>query len=391
MPAPAVTILHADMDAFYAAVEQLDDPALRGKAVVVGGSSPRGVVLTASYEARRFGVHSAMPGHHARNLCPECLFVRPRMSRYAEVAGQIRRVFEAFTPLVEPLSLDEAFLDITDSLGLFGGAERLGYELKHRVHRETGLTVSVGIAPTKMVAKIASDICKPDGLLRIDAGHVEAFLRPLPVGRLWGIGPSMQRKLAALGIETIGELADAADLRRRLGRSAEFWQALARGDDRRIVVAGRSRKSYGEERTFEHDLKDGDEVRRVLAEHAEAVARRLRRDRRAARTVTLKMKLAQRTAPGKYPVLTRSVTFAMPVDDGKRLAEAIIELWASSHSGRSVRLLGVSASGIDDIDTDQLMLFDSGERRREKALNRAVDLLTARFGSGVVKRGAPRR
>jgi len=378
------------MDAFYAAVEQLDDPSLRGKAVVVGGSSPRGVVLTASYEARRFGVRSAMPGHHARKLCHDCLFVRPRMTRYAEVARQIRKIFEEFTPMVEPLSLDEAFLDITGSLTLFGGAHRLAVELKQRVHQQVGLTVSVGIAPTKMVAKIASDICKPDGLLEIAPDRVEAFLRPLPVARLWGVGPNMQRKLAALKIETIADLADAEerDLLRRIGRSGLFWQDLARGRDPRSVVAGRSRKSYGEERTFEHDLRHGDDALRVLAEQAESVARRLRRDRRAARTVTLKMKLTKRTARGKYPVLTRSASFPVAVDDGKQIAEAVIDLWSASHAGRSVRLLGVAASAIEDVDRNQLPLFEARQQRQQRALNQAVDRLNARFGSGVVKRGA---
>lgn len=393
MTVAAPTILHADMDAFYAAVEELDDPTLRGKAVVVGGSSPRGVVMTASYEARRFGVHSAMPGHQARKLCPDCLFVRPRMSRYVEVARQIRGVFEQFTPMVEPLSLDEAFLDITGSLRLFGDARVLGLELKRRVYQETGLVVSVGVAPTKMVAKIASDVCKPDGFLEVTADRVEGFLRPLPVGRLWGVGPSMQRKLQTLNITTIGDLADtdAAALQRHVGRLAAFWQDLAHGRDRRSVVADRSRKSYGEEETFERDLKDGDEVQRILAQHGESVARRLRRDGRAARTVTLKVKLGQRTAPGKYPLLTRSTTFASPVDDGKRIGDAVLALWADAHRGRSVRLLGVSVSAIEDLNAGQLTLFEGRERRKEVALNQAVDRLVARFGTEVVSRGKPRK
>jgi DNA polymerase-4 len=253
------------------------------------------------------------------------------------------------------------------------------------------LAVSVGIAPTKMVAKIASDVSKPDGLLEVAPDQVLAFLRPLPVGRLWGVGPTMQRKLTALSIATIGDLADAdqAFLQRRVGRLAGFWQELAQGHDTRSVVADRSRKSYGEEQTFERDLKDGDEVRQVLSDHSESVARRLRRDHRAARTVTVKVKLAQRTAPGKYPVLTRSTTLKSAVDDGKRIADAALELWAAVHGGRSVRLLGVAVSGIEERDGSQLALFGTGERRKETALNQAVDLLTARFGSEIVKRGGP--
>jgi DNA polymerase-4 len=377
------------MDAFYAAVEQLDDAALRGRAVVVGGGSRRGVVLTASYEARRFGVRSAMPGHQARALCPDCLFVRPRMGRYAAVAKQIRAVFEQFTPLVEPLSLDEAFLDITASLSLFGGARELALELKRRVRQQTGLTVSVGVAPTKMVAKIAGDLAKPDGFLEVGAGEVESFLRPLPVGRLWGVGPRLQRTFAALQIGTVGDLADAdlALLQRRIGRSAGFWQDLARGRDSRSVHADRARKSYGEEQTFERDLRDGDRIRHLLREHAESVARRLRRDGRAARTVVLKIKLTRAIAPGKYPVLTRSATLKAPTDDGKRIGDTAVQLWAKVHGGRSVRLIGVSASGIEDLDKGQLPLFEGGERGREIALNRALDRLAERFGSEMVKRG----
>lgn len=381
------------MDAFYAAIEQLDDPTLRGRPVVVGGGSQRGVVMTASYEARRFGVRSAMPGHQARKLCPECLFVPPRMSRYAAVARELRAIFEQFTPLVEPLSLDEAFLDITASLSLFGGARALALELKRRVRQQTGLTVSVGVAPTKMVAKIAGDISKPDGFLEIAAGDVEKFLRPLPVGRLWGIGPRMQRSLAALQIQTIGDLADAdlSVLQRQLGRSAAFWQELARGRDSRSVHADRARKSYGEEQTFEHDLRDGEEIRRLLRDHAESVARRLRRDGRAARTVVLKVKLAGAIAPGKYPVLTRSLTFAAPTDDGKRIGDAAIDLWAEAHGRRSVRLVGVSVTGIEDLNRGQISLFEARDQRKEAALNQALDRLEARFGSQVVKRGGPPR
>jgi DNA polymerase-4 len=388
MKAASATIAHADMDAFYAAVEQRDHPELRGQPVIVGGASPRGVVLTASYEARVYGVHSAMPGVHARRLCPHGVFVAPRMRRYGELARQIRGVFEEFTPLVEPLSLDEAFLDVTASLRLFGSAAAIGRRLKQRVRAVTDLTVSVGIGPTKMIAKIASGLCKPDGLLEVPGDQAAAFLRPLPVSQLWGVGPTMQAALGRAGITTIGALADAAPetLERRFGKLGRVLGALAQGHDGRVVHADRQRKSYGEEQTFDRDLRDGERLRRTITAHAEAVARRLRADGCRGRTVTLKLKLAQRIGPGKYPVLTRRVTLPAPVDDGKTIAEAALALWRAVQAGRTVRLIGVSVGGIEG-DGGQLPLFGRGEAQRRAALNTAVDQLAARFGRNIVSRG----
>ena len=376
------------MDAFYAAVEQRDRPELRGQPVIVGGASPRGVVLTASYEARVYGVHSAMPGVHARRLCPQGIFVPPRMRRYAEVARQIRTVFGEFTPLVEPLSLDEAFLDVSKSLRLFGSAHEIGTKVKQRVREATDLTVSVGIGSTKMIAKIASALCKPDGLLEVPPEQMETFLRPLPVGHLWGVGPTMQTALARIGITTVGALADAqpADLERRFGKLGAWLSELAHGRDARSVDADRQRKSYGEEATFERDVRDGERVRRTIAGHAEAVARRLRADGCRGRTVTLKLKLAQRIGPGKYPVLTRRTTLPAPVDDGKSIGDAALALWRDVQAGKTVRLIGVSVSGIED-ESGQLPLFGVRDTQRHKALNEAVDKLAARFGRSVVSRG----
>ncbi len=387
MSGPAPSILHADMDAFYAAVEQHDHPELRGKPVIVGGRSNRGVVLTASYEARVYSVHSAMPAVHARRLCPDGIFVPPRMSRYAEVAAQIRAVFEEFTPLVEPLSLDEAFLDVTGSLRLFGGARAIGEQLRQRVRAVTGLTVSVGIGPTKMIAKIASAMCKPDGLLEVKPEEAEQFLRPLDVNQLWGVGPTTHAQLAKRGITTIGALADAdpAFLERRFGSLGVALRELAHGRDGRVVDPERQRKSYGEEQTFDRDLRDGAAIRRMIGAHAESVARRLRADGCRGRTVTLKLKLAQRIGPGKYPVLTRRLTLPAPVDDGKSISEAALALWSAVQAGKTVRLIGVSVSGIDG-EPGQLPLFPSTELRRRSALNRAVDQLAERFGDDVVTR-----
>ncbi len=381
-------ILHADMDAFYAAVEQRDQPDLRGQPVVIGGGGNRGVVLTASYEARPFGVHSAMPAVQARRLCPDAIWVPPRMQHYAAEARRIRAVFGEFTPMVEPLSLDEAFLDITASLRLFGGAEEIGRRLRARVREVTGLAVSVGIGPTKTIAKIATNLCKPDGLLWVRAEAAASFLRPLSVSQLWGVGPKTQELLARHGLETIGAIADAdpAALERKLGNGAIGLWRMACGLDERDVEPDRQRKSYGEEETFELDLSDGPVVRRSIAEHAEAVAQRLRADERRGRTVTLKLKLHRRIGPGKYPVRTRRTTLAAPTDDGKTIADTALALWDEVKHGIKVRLIGVSVSGIE-VAPPQLDLFD-GAPRRQRALNQAIDALSARFGRTAVQRGA---
>ncbi|MBI3784674.1 MAG: DNA polymerase IV [Deltaproteobacteria bacterium] len=383
-----VTILHADMDAFYASVEQHDRPELRGKPVIVGGLGNRGVVSTASYEARKFGVHSAMPTLQARQLCPQGIFVPGRMQRYVEIGQQVRQVFEEFTPEVEPLSLDEAFLDITGSLTLFGGARQIGVRLKARVLEVTGLAVSVGIGPTKMIAKIASGKCKPDGLLEVSPAEAEAFLRPLPVNQIWGAGPTTCAALERLGIRTVGDLADAdpALLERSLGNHGPALRALARGDDARSVEADRQRKSYGEEQTFDRDLRDGIELRRIVAAQAEAIARRLRRDNCVARTVTLKVKLAQRIGPGKYPLLTRRTTLAAAVDDGAAIHRTAVALWNSIKNGLTIRLVGVAVSGIQETGGAQMPLFASPDVQRRTRLNRAVDALVDRFGSDAIQR-----
>ena len=260
---PAAAILHADLDAFYASVEQRDNPELVGKPVIVGGLGGRGVVTTASYEARPFGVRSAMPMVEARRLCPHAVFLPGRMSRYAEVSREVFEVFRSFTPLVEPLSLDEAFLDVTACLSLLGTPREIAAGLRARVREQCGLAVSVGIGPSKMVAKIATTLAKPDGLLEIPPDGVATFLTPLAVSHLWGVGPVTHAALQRAGITTIGDLASAHLVRLRsiVGRQAASLAALARGEDDRRVDPGRDRKSCGEENTFAHDMSDGDEVR----------------------------------------------------------------------------------------------------------------------------------
>jgi DNA polymerase-4 len=381
-------ILHADMDAFYAAVEQRDHPELRGRPVIVGGDSQRGVVAAASYEARRFGVHSAMPTAQARALCPDAVIVRGNMGKYRRVSAQIREVFARVSPLVEPLSLDEAFIDATGSVRLLGPGLVIGRFVKDRVRAVTGLAVSVGIGPTKMVAKIASDLSKPDGLLEVPPDHVTDFLSPLPVGRLWGVGPVLQATLARLGIATIGDLAasDAGRLTLAVGRAAPALLRLARGQDARIVEPDRDAKSYGEENTFIADVRDDATVRGAIIAHAEAVARRLRHDGVRAATVVLKIKLAERLGAGRYRLLTRQAPAPHATDDGRAISEVALRLWDGNRPERAVRLIGVTATGITADDPPQLALFPDRVDGRRASLNAALDRIAARFGPDTVAR-----
>jgi DNA polymerase-4 len=387
--AHARVILHADMDAFYASVEQRDRPELRGRPVIVGGTSNRGVVMAASYEARPFGVHSAMPTVEARRRCPEAIFLHGDMGKYRAVGAQIRGLFQEITPLVEPLSLDEAFLDATGCERRLGAPLVIGRRLKERVRAVTGLVVSVGIGPTKMIAKIASDLSKPDGLLEVPAGDVEAFLHPLPVGRLWGVGPQTRGILDDAGITTIGDLVATplARLQAVLGRGAEHLQRLARGADERDVDPDRDAKSYGEENTFGHDVRDDATVRDAIIAHAEAVARRLRRDGVRGGTVVLKVKLARRLGGGRFPNFTRQVALPEPSDDGHELARAALALWTEHRPAEAIRLVGVAATAIAAADAAQLGLFTHPSRVRRAHLNAALDALAERFGEDSVRRG----
>ena len=382
-------ILHADADAFYASVEQHDQPDLIGKPVIVGGLGGRGVVTAASYEARPFGVHSAMPMSEARKLCPHAVFLPGRMSRYSEVSRQIFEIFRRFTPIVEPLSLDEAFLDVTHSLGLFGTPIDVARRLRAEVRADAGLAVSVGIAPAKMVAKIASTLAKPDGLLEVKPDGVVEFLAPLSVSNLWGVGPVTYKALEGAGIKTVGDLAaaDPKTLRATVGRQAEAMQAMARGEDPRHVEADRGRKSYGEENTFARDVSDGPELVATIVAHAEAVAARLRADERVARTVVLKVKLAQRIGPGKYPIVSRNQTLSAPTDDGRVISKAAVDLWRAIAPGKRIRLVGVSATSIEEARSDQLSLLGWSPDRRGGAINRAIDEIAARFGHEAIRRG----
>lgn len=372
------------MDAFYASVEQHDDPALRGRPVIVGGRGPRSVVAAASYEARRHGVHSAMPLAQARRLCPEGIFLPVRMARYREASERVFEVLARFTPLVEPLSLDEAFLDVTEARASAGAPRMIAERLKREVREATGLTCSVGIGPNKLVAKIASDLHKPDGLYEVAAEAVEAFLAPLPVTSLWGIGERARQSLARLGIHTVGELraASAQRLRPALGRHAEFYLRLAAGIDERPVVPDAADKSISSEETFERDLDDPAALERALLALTDEAVARVRRHGLEGSVVTLKVRTAD------FVTYTRQRRFSPPSAATKTvfaLGRALLREWRAAHPGAAVRLLGIGLS--DFTSGEQGELFASPETARSRALDAVADTLRARFGATAVRRG----
>jgi DNA polymerase-4 len=375
---PFEPILHVDLDAFYASVEVLKDPSLRGKPVVVGGAGPRGVVASASYEARRYGIHSAMPGMRAKRLCPDAVFLPADFAAYRAHSNRFREILLAHTPLVEPISLDEAFLDVGGATSLFGPPPAIAAKIRADVEREVGVTCSVGVASTKFVAKLASDGCKPDGLLVVPADGVMAYLEPLPVGRLWGVGEKTGQVLGRLAIRTIGDLGRTPEsiLTRLLGeQSARHLTQLAHGNDDRDVVPYEAPKSVGHEETFERDIDDEETILRELLALSGRVASRLRADGYRARTVTLKVRLAT------FTTLTRARTLPDATDVGADLYRVVAELYrALPGQRRRVRLLGVQASGLVQGAAEQLALL-RGERWGD--VERAVDRIEARFGRGA--------
>ncbi|HEX6837387.1 MAG TPA: DNA polymerase IV, partial [Polyangia bacterium] len=352
-------ILHVDLDAFYASVEQRDRPELRGKPVLVGGSRRRGVVLAASYEARPFGCRSAMPMAEATRLCPQAEVVPPRMEAYAAVSERFRDILDAYTPLVEPISIDEAFLDVGGTERLHGPAPVVARAIKDRVKRELELTASVGVAAVKFVAKIASDLGKPDGLVVVERDQTRAFLAPLPIERLFGVGPKTAKLLRGLGIETLAQVArhPIEALAARLGAThAAELQALARGEDARHVVADRAAVSIGAEETFEEDLVDGPLLRRRVTGQAERVAERLRRTAQVASCVVLKLK------DPEFHITTRRRTLPSPTSDGRVIAKVALELLdAAQVRPPGVRLSGVSATTIAPADAPRQLTLDEPE------------------------------
>ena len=369
-------VLHVDMDAFYAAVEVREDPSLAGKPLIIGHKGRRGVVSTCSYEARRFGVRSAMPSLTAMRLCPDGVWLPGRMDLYVAVSRALREIFDGFSPVVEPLSIDEAFLDLT-------GIARAARALKDRIRAEQRLSASVGVAPTKFLAKLASDLEKPDGLVVFPVEEVPARLWPMPVQKLWGVGPKSAEKLERAGMRTVGDLLRAGEARltEALGpAAAAHLLALARGEDPRPVVASREAKSISEERTYGEDLFDPDLIERAILERAEGVARQLRREGIAARTVHLKVRT------GDFDTWTRASTLATPTSLGEEIFAAARALFRTriELSGRGVRLLGVGTSHFVPEGEGQLDLFTEPARDRATRIARASDALARKFGEEVV-------
>ena len=377
-------ILHIDMDAFYAAIEQRDNPQLRGKPVVVGGSKTgRGVVSAASYEARKFGVHSAMPGRQAAKLCPDAIFVRGRIDHYAAVGRQVREIFHRYTPLVQPLSLDEAFLDVTGSLRLHGDAVTIGRAIKQKIKDELDLTASVGVAPLKFVAKIASDLEKPNGFVEVHTDQVIDFLDPLPISRLWGVGKVGQRRLHQIGLNTIRDvrMCQLEHLTHRFGNWGEHLWRLANGIDPRRVVPDRSAKQISHERTFSTDMVDEEMLRAVVSYLSEQVTRRMRNSGRRCKTVSLKYRRED------FRTFNRSRTFATAVDSTAEFMQVALELLGEmrTRQPRAVRLIGVSAGSLTTRDEpQQLSLFD--DEASQKQVDKVVDQLSDQLGSSAVYR-----
>lgn len=376
-------IVHADMDAFYAAVEQLDAPELRGQPVLVGPNSRRGVVLTASYEARPSGVGSAMPMARARALCPQAIVVPPRFERYKQVSKRVMQVFADFSPRVEALSLDEAFLDMSGTAKVFGDPETIGRRLKAAIAAATGgLTASVGIATSKYVAKVASAYRKPDGLTIVPEDRCRAWLAPLPLGRLWGAGPKLQARLRALGFETIGDIAacDAGRLVAALGPLGRRFHDLARGVDRRPVASSRQAKSIGSERTLERDIRSEREIAVQLRRAADGVGRRLRRKNRLARGVRVKLKRSD------FKLLTRQRALAEPTQSSEALYRAAIELLPAFGDPGPFRLVGIAAYDLAEAGELPQLALPMGQSGRERRLEAALDAAAQRFGPGAVYR-----
>ncbi len=374
------SIIHADLDAFYASVEVLDDPSLRGKPVIVGGGpGDRGVVSAASYEAREFGVQSAMPLRTAARRCPHGVFLPGRPARYRELSDQVMRIFADYTPLVEPISLDEAFLDVTASTAAFGEGEAIARRIKRRVLDEIGLVVSVGVATNKLCAKVASDLRKPDALVVVPPGGEADFLAPLPIRRLWGVGPQAQAALADYGIATIGQLAaiPPGTLHRRFGRHGDDLSARARGIDRSSVEIVHQPKSVGHEHTFDVDSADVGRLEATLLDLAESVASRLRRHELAAGSVQLKLRYEG------FETLTRQAALPRQTRESAVLYEAALGLLRRTLvEGRGVRLIGITAINLSD--AQQLTLFDAPDRTDR--LTRSIDAVRGRFGERSITR-----
>jgi DNA polymerase-4 len=384
----ARSILHVDMDAFYASVEQLDNPELRGKPIIVGGSGNRGVVAAASYEVRKFGVHSAMPTRQAMQLCPHAICVRPRFERYKAASAIVFGVFHEFTPIVEGLSLDEAFLDVTASHAAFGPATTIATEIKARIHSRTGLTASVGVAPNKLVAKIASDLRKPDGLVVIEPHEIQGILDPLSIRRLFGIGNKTAPHLEQIGIKTLGDLRAASEsiLQPVFGRYAARMHARAAGIDDRPVIADWDEKQISAEETFDIDLTDRKRIHAALAQLADRMAIRLRNSGWLAGCVVVKIRRKD------FKTYTRQSTLRPITNETKPLvtaAEALLDEWLLEQPRAAVRLLGIGAR--DLTLASQLDMFAAAASQKNQSLDATLDSIRAKFGTTAVGRGSSLR
>ncbi len=388
-------ILHLDLDAFYASIEQRERPELRGRPVVVGGLGARGVVAAASYEARAFGIHSAMPSMRARRACPDAVFIQPRIGFYSEVSEAVMAILRSATPLVEPLSLDEAFLDVRGAGRLLGTGPEIGSMLRARIAVELGLNASVGVATTKMLAKIASDDAKPNGMAVIEPGTELEFLHALPVGRLWGVGPATRKKLDRFAVRTVGELAQIpeATLTRALGdASGRHLHALAWNRDPRPVESARPTKSIGHEETFAVDRTDRRELEQDLVRMVDLVATRLRASGKVARTVQVKVRYRD------FDTVTRAETLSAPTDLGAVIGRTALGLFAALDLRDGVRLLGVSAVQVMEPEPPAEQLSFGGtvggpdpDGPEQAELERTLDAVRARFGADAVGRAAHSR
>lgn len=379
-------IAHADMDAFYASAEQLDDPALRGKPVIVGPRSRRGVVLTASYEARKFGVKSAMPAVQAAKLCPQGIFVPPRFERYQELSANIMQAFGDFSPVVEALSLDEAFIEMTGASGLFGSPQQMGEQIREAVYAVTGgLTASVGVASTKYVAKVASDFNKPNAVTVVGPEEAVAWLDPMPVSRLWGAGPKTVPRLEKIGLYSIGDVrrADSLWLKKHLGSAGEHFQRLANAQDKRGVARRRVARSMGSDRTLTHDITSTEDICFHLRRSADRIGERLRRKGFRAKGVRVKLK------NHAFKSFSRQVLLAKPTDHAQELFDAGVSLIDQFGNHGPYRLVGMAVYDIQnnsapeqyDLDFDTL-----NTARKSQDLEKTVDAITDKFGSGLVIR-----
>ncbi len=379
-------IIHLDMDAFYASIEVRDNPSLAALPVVVGGSAEgRGVVSTANYVARQFGIHSAMPASQAKRLCPQAVFIKPRMQHYVAVSKQIRDIFHRFTDRVEPLSLDEAFIDTHGCEALFGTAETIAQKIKQAIREEIGLTASAGIAPNKFLAKVASDLQKPDGFVVVKAENIQSFLDPLPITRIWGIGPQTKKKLDRFQIATIGQFRTITkDLLFELfgDHGDHFWN-LAHGIDARTVTPDREAKSISHETTFPVDLHDYEVLKGYLLELTDQVAMRLRRANLVGKSLHLKLRFSN------FETITRSRTLTTPTHSSEPLAQSIVALLDAERSKlhRGVRLIGMGVSQLKADHPIQLTLFDQPQRERDQRMDQTADAIRLKFGKSSLARG----